>query len=51
MLNFLYNWEVNIAKDNLKSFLQVAEDLRIKGKLFLNFEWDQTHLGNINTLF
>ena len=37
VLNFMYNGEVNVAQDNLNSFLQVAEDLRVKGKLFFEF--------------
>ena len=32
VLNFMYHGEVNIAQDDLNSFLQVAEDLRVKGK-------------------
>ena len=32
VLNFMYHGEVNVAQDDLNSFLQVAEDLRVKGK-------------------
>ena len=32
VLTFMYHGEVNIAQDDLNSFLQVAEDLRVKGK-------------------
>merc|ERR1712106_165451 len=31
VLNFMYLGEVNIAQDELNSFLSVAEDLRVKG--------------------
>merc|ERR1711892_672421 len=31
VLNFMYLGEVNIAQDELNSFLAVAEDLRVKG--------------------
>jgi hypothetical protein len=31
VLNFMYHGEVNVAQDELNSFLMVAEDLRIKG--------------------
>ena len=33
VLNFMYYGEVNVAQDDLNSFLQVAEDLKVKGKL------------------
>ena len=40
VLNFMYHGEVNVAQDDLNSFLQVAEDLRVKGiYLFLNWVW------------
>ena len=32
VLSFMYHGEVNVAQDELNSFLQVAEDLRVKGK-------------------
>ena len=32
VLNFMYHGEVNVAQDDLNSFLQVAEDLRVKGE-------------------
>ena len=31
VLNFMYHGEVNVAQDQLNSFLQVAEDLNVKG--------------------
>merc|ERR1712013_577252 len=31
VLNFMYHGEVNIAQNDLNSFLQVAEDLKVKG--------------------
>jgi len=31
VLNFMYQGEVNVAQDDLNSFLAVAEDLRVKG--------------------
>ena len=32
VLNFMYHGEVNVAQDELNSFLQVAEDLKVKGE-------------------
>ena len=34
MLDFMYMGEVNVAQEELNSFLAVAEDLRVKGKYF-----------------
>ena len=31
VLNFMYQGEVNVAQDNLNTFLSVAEELQIKG--------------------
>ena len=31
VLNFMYNGEVNVAQEELNSFLAVAEDLKVKG--------------------
>merc|ERR1711973_631386 len=31
VLNFMYHGEVNVAQDELNSFLAVAEELRVKG--------------------
>ena len=33
IVNFLYNGELRIAKENLPSFISLAEDLQIKGVL------------------
>ena len=33
VLNFMYHGEVNVAQDELNSFLSVAEDLQVKGYL------------------
>jgi hypothetical protein len=41
VLNFMYQGEVNVAQEELNSFLAVAEDLRVKEccmNLFLNSE-------------
>jgi len=32
VLNFMYHGEVNVAQDDLNSFLAVAEELKVKGK-------------------
>ena len=31
VLNFMYHGEVNVAQEELNSFLAVAEDLKVKG--------------------
>ena len=31
VLNFMYHGEVNVAQEELNSFLSVAEDLQVKG--------------------
>jgi len=41
VLNFMYHGQVNVAHDELNSFLQVAEDLKIKG-LSLNTVGDRS---------
>ena len=33
VLSFMYHGEVNVAQDNLNSFLSVAEDLKVKGNM------------------
>jgi len=42
VLNFMYHGEVNVAQDQLNSFLQVAEDLRVKG-LTQNKNGEKSH--------
>jgi len=37
VLNFMYHGEVNIAQDDLNSFLQVAEDLSVRGLTQQNY--------------
>ena len=39
VLNFMYHGEVNVAQDDLNSFLQVAEDLRVKGIIIFQRFW------------
>ena len=45
VLNFMYHGEVNVAQDQLNSFLLVAEDLQVKGLTQSN----SSSSGNINT--
>jgi len=33
VLNFMYHGEVNVAQDDLNSFLAVAEELKVKGRV------------------
>jgi hypothetical protein len=35
VLNFMYQGEVNVAQEELNSFLAVAEELKVKGTDFL----------------
>jgi hypothetical protein len=39
VLNFMYHGEVNLAQEDLNSFLQVAEDLRVKGRQTHSFTY------------
>ena len=41
VLNFMYHGEVNVAQDDLNSFLQVAEDLRVKGICFIETIYEE----------
>ena len=36
ILTFMYNGEVSLPQDDLNSFLEVAEELKIKGKVIKN---------------
>merc|ERR1740124_1479188 len=42
VLNFMYHGEVNVAQEELNSFLAVAEDLRVKGLTQNNAESQQS---------
>ena len=43
MLDFMYMGEVNVAQEELNSFLAVAEDLRVKGQwFFMQFSYFST---------
>ena len=46
LLNFMYHGKVNVAQGDLNSFLQVAEDLKVKGKLLIFPLWE-SHLTDI----
>ena len=35
VLEFMYHGEVSVAQDDLNTFLQVAEDLKVKGDIIL----------------
>jgi len=48
VLNFMYHGEVNVAQEELNSFLAVAEDLRVKG-LTQNKHESQTASSTIKT--
>jgi len=43
VLNFMYHGEVNVAQEELNSFLAVAEDLRVKGLTQNNAESQSTN--------
>jgi len=47
VLNFMYHGEVNVAQDDLNSFLQVAEDLKVKGLTQNNSGSDKKGTDNI----
>jgi hypothetical protein len=44
ILEFMYNGEVNVAQEDLSSFLAVAEDLKVKG---LTQELGGSQAGNL----
>ena len=39
VLNFMYHGEVNVAQDDLNSFLAVAEELRVKGNVSVAIDY------------
>ena len=46
VLNFMYHGEVNIAQENLTSFLAVAEELQVKGLTQNNVETSKPNTNN-----
>ena len=44
VLNFMYHGEVNVAQDDLNSFLAVAEELRVKGIHLVTLRMLKTYL-------
>jgi len=48
ILNFMYNGEVSVAQDELTSFLNVAEDLRVKG-LIQGQDSERSGSNNVNS--
>ena len=50
ILNFIYHGEVNIAKEELNSFLAVAEDLQVKGLTENAQERQKIHYQNENPI-
>ena len=50
ILNFLYHWEVNVAQEELNSFLAVAEDLKVKGLTQNNFQISENTKPNIRNI-
>ena len=43
ILTFMYNGEVSLPQDDLNSFLEVAEELKIKGKVIKNVSSSTSH--------
>ena len=43
ILTFMYNGEVSLPQDDLNSFLEVAEELKIKGKVIKNVGSSTSH--------
>merc|ERR1711909_266333 len=43
VLNFMYQGEVNVAQEDLNSFLAVAEDLKVKGLTQSNSDSNGDH--------
>jgi len=48
VLNFMYMGEVNVAQEELNSFLSVAEDLRVKGLTQNNASSSETPSSKVN---
>jgi len=46
VLNFMYHGEVNVAQDELNSFLSVAEDLKVKGLTQNNSDLQDVSINN-----
>jgi len=46
VLNFMYHGEVNVAQDELNSFLSVAEDLKVKGLTQNNSDLPDVSINN-----
>ena len=47
VLNFMYHGEVNVAQDDLNSFLAVAEELRVKGIHLATLRMLKTYLPGL----
>jgi hypothetical protein len=50
VLNFMYHGEVNVAQEDLNSFLAVAEDLKVKGLTQTNSNRGKTRSAKNNSL-
>jgi len=50
VLNFMYYGEVNVAQDELNSFLSIAEDLKVKGLTQKKSHEEQRNIHNVAQL-